>query len=94
MLGLERLSQQEMGGAYSWGYDMRRDPWVLGLMLVSCMERRKIVEGIGQWVGLEAWLGSLSFGWTAVLLGVAHIAFCPDRSDSFICLETVLMPRP
>lgn len=61
------------------GYDVRRDPWVLGLMLVSSMERRKIVEGIGRWVGLEAWLGSLSFGWTAVLLGVAHIAFCPDR---------------
>lgn len=61
------------------GYDVRRDPWVLGLMLVSSMERRKIVEGIGRWLGLEAWLGSLSFGWTAVPLGVAHVAFCPDR---------------
>lgn len=80
-MGLKDSASRKWEGhtAALGGYDVRRDPWVLGLMLVSSMERRKIVEGIGRWVGLEAWLGSLSFGWTAVLLGVAHIAFCPDR---------------
>lgn len=81
MLGLERLSQQETGEAYScsgWRYDGRRDPRVLGLMLVSSMERRrKIVEGIGGWVGLEALVGQF----------VLWVDRCVARSGSYCFLS-------
>lgn len=51
---------------------------MLGLMLVSSMERRrKIVEGIGGWVGLEALVGQF----------VLWVDRCVARSGSYCFLS-------